>query len=468
MKKLLVAAVAAAFLLCSTAPLSAAELSSYGFMKVVPQFTDNYGYIEDGQGTNDFAVNQRARTFFDFTANEYLKATIGLEWDSAWGNSDGEAGRNDGLALMGDQNMIETKHLYMDFTFPGTEVAARAGQSWIELPSNFGSSILGGDMPAISLNMPINDQLGMTLGWARTYDLNGGFGETKDESGGDDNDILFATLPMNMDGFSLTPFGAYGFLGDGDTFADEGQAIGYGTASSLSGFGGNSLAPFGDDIDAWWLGLSGDVTMMDPIVFLYDVNYGEIDGDDAESSGYVADFAIQYKMDRMTPQIMAYYGSGDDWGDYNSDKPEGKRMPVYFTESFGPTGLGYSNCFGCAGPIADGQFSYYQAGMWAVGLSLQDIVLTDKLTGALQLFYNEGTNDKEMAENGVYTSPAGNRFTEKDSAVEVGAQIDYAMYENLTATLDAGYIAMDLDEDVWNKKFEEEVTRVVMGLTYSW
>jgi hypothetical protein len=73
-----------------------------------------------------------------------------------------------------------------------------------------------------------------------------------------------------------------------------------------------------------------------------------------------------------------------------------------------------------------------------------------------------------MAENGVYTSPAGNRFTEKDSAVEVGAQIDYAMYENLTATLDAGYIAMDLDEDVWNKKFEEEVTRVVMGLTYSW
>ncbi|MFO7877012.1 MAG: outer membrane homotrimeric porin [Desulfovermiculus sp.] len=471
MKKFLVAAVAAAFLLCSTAPLSAAELSSYGFMKFVGQFTDNLGFVEEDKGTSDFALNQRARTWFDFTASENLKATVGLEWDSAWGNSDFDSNgamRNAGLWLSGDRNMIETKHLYVDFTFPGTEVDVRAGQFWVELPSNFGSSILGGDMPALQMNAPISDAMGLTLGWTRTYDLNGGFGETKDSPAGDDNDIFYTAMPIDMDGFSFTPFGAYGLLGDGSTFDSEGVGIGYPGATSL-GAAGTSLAPFGDDIDAWWLGVSGDVTMMDPIAFLYDFNYGEMDGDDFETTGYVADLAFQYRMDMLTLQVMGFYGSGDDWSDYDSSNPEGGRMPVYFTESFTPPAtLGYANCGTCTGSISDGQFSFHQAGMWSVGMSLQNITFSDKLSGDLQLRYNEGTNDKELAENGIYLSPYNNQLTEKDSAIEIGAQVDYALYENLTATLDAGYINLDMDEDVWGQKFEEDLTRIAAGLTYSW
>lgn len=463
MKKLLVAAVAGLFLLCSTAPLSAAELSNYGFMKFVGQFTDNYsggGFIAEDNGDSDFAVNQRARTWFDFTVSENLKATVGLEWDSAWGDGGFDVGRNSGLGLGGDSNMIETKHLYMDFTFPGTEVAVRAGQFWTQLPSNFGSSILAGDTPGLQLNAPLSDQMDLTLGWTRPRDLDGGFGRTQTDESGDDNDLIYASLPISGDGFSLTPFGVYGFMGDGDTIGP----IGYTAATSL-GYFGNDTTPLGDDIDAWWVGVSGDLTMMDPIVFLYDFNYGKIEGDDAESAGYVADLAFQYRMDMMTFELMGFYGSGDDFSDVNDDQ-EGGRMPVYYTEAFGPTGLGYANCFACTGPIADGVFSYHQAGMWSAGISLKDIVFSDKLTGALQLRYNEGTNDKEMA--AIYGTPSGNRMTEEDSAVELGAQVDYALYENLTASIDAGYINLDMDEGVWGQKFEEDITRVAAGLTYSW
>jgi hypothetical protein len=485
MKKLLVAAVAGLFLLCSTAPLSAAELSNYGFMKFVGQFTDNYygstNLLADEQGASDFAVNQRARTWFDFTVSENLKATVGLEWDSAWGDGGFDVGRNSGLGLGGDSNMIETKHLYMDFTFPGTEVAVRMGQFWTELPSNFGSSILGGDTPGVQMNAPLSDQMDLTLGWTRPKDLDGGFDRDSDQDSGDENDLIYASLPISGDGFSLTPFGVYGFMGDGDTIG----AIGYGAATSLGAIGnyvdadgedvlGNGFGQLGDDADAWWAGVSGDVTMMDPIVFLYDFNYGSIEGDDAETAGYVADLAFQYRMNRMTFELMGFYGSGDDASDLINDdgswkdNPEGGRMPVYFTESFGPTGLGYSNCFACTGPIADGVFSYHQAGMWSAGISLKDIVFSDKLTGALQLRYNEGTNDKELAEAGIYLNPANNQLTEEDSAVELGAQVDYALYENLTASIDAGYINMDIDEGVWGQEYEEDITRVAAGLTYSW
>ncbi|MDZ7762711.1 MAG: outer membrane homotrimeric porin [Desulfovermiculus sp.] len=465
MKKLLVGAFAAMFLLCSAAQVMAVELSSYGYMRITGQWLDNGYFVEKGESTpNDFAIAQRARTYFDFTVNENLKATVGLEWDSDWGSKEdtspgvGPDFRNSGLVLGGDQNMIETKHLYLDFTFPGTQVAVRGGQYWVELPSNLGSSILGGDMPALSINLPINDQSSLTVGWTRPYDL-GAFGSGLT---GDEQDILFASLPLGADGFSITPFGAYGFMGDGSTFAAEGQSIGYAGATSL-GYAGTSMAPFGDDVDAYWLGLSGDMSMMDPFVLKYDVNYGNMEGDDAETSGWYADLIAELNMDMMTPQLYGFYGSGDDYDDVANDD-EGGRMPVYFTESFSPTALAHAGCC-VAGTVRDGQFSYHGAGLWSVGFALRNIKFSDKISAMAQIAYSEGTNDKEMAS--IYGSPYNNQLTDEDSSIEFGGELQYYLYENLRAVAEAGYIALDMDEDVWGTDYED-MSRVALSLDYSW
>ncbi len=505
MKKLLVGAIAAMFLLCSAAQVMAVELSSYGLMRITGQWLDgsaNPGPLpKDTSTPDDFAISQRARTWFDFAVNENLKATVGLEWDSTWGSkeatgaTDGPDFRNSGLVLGGDQNMIETKHLYLDFNYPGTEVSVRAGQWWVELPSNFGSSILGGDMPAISLNAPINDRLGLTVGWARPYDL-GSFGDNT----GDEHDILFASLPFSTDGMSFTPFGAYAFLGDGATTTTQEEvvdtivgpagdyvkvydnvtsttdkfSVGYRGATSL-GFAGTGTAPFGDDVDAWWAGVSGDISRADPFVLKYDFNYGQMEGDDAETSGWFADLIAEFKMDRMTPQLYGFYGSGDDADDiikgYDEDgevvyvdNPEGGRMPVYFTESFAPTALGYAGCC-VGGTVVDGQFGYHGAGMWSVGFALRDISFSDKISAMAQIAYYEGTNDKEMSD--IYGNPYNNQLTKKDSAVELDAELQYYLYENLRAVAEAGYIALDMDEDVWGTDYED-ITRVALSLDYSW
>jgi len=166
MKRLAILAILAAFILGTVATASAVELKAAGSWRIHANWLDNTDFNDDdGASEDDFAVGQRARIYFDFIANENLKGVLKLEiGDLRWGNG-GAAPGTDAVA-------IEVKNAYVDFNIPDTEVNIKAGLMGVALPNTLGSSIFDEDVAALVVNVPFNDMIALTVGWARLADNN--------------------------------------------------------------------------------------------------------------------------------------------------------------------------------------------------------------------------------------------------------------------------------------------------------
>jgi hypothetical protein len=459
MKRLAILAILAAFILGTVATASAVELKARGSWRVHANWMDNYDFDDDDPvSEDDFAVYQRARVWFDFVANENLKAVLGLEiGDVRWGDGAGAIGT--------DQRAIEVKHAYLDFNLPDTEVNIKAGLQWIELPSSFGSNIVSKDMAALVVNVPFNDMIGLTVGWARPVDkytddttysnyyLNATTGvieenasTKKEDDLNDEVDVIFLSLPVKGDGFAVTPFYATALIGK-----DSG------------------LARAGDDESPWWAGLNVKLDMMDPIVILADLDYGRWDTDDdtKDRAGWYFDLAVDYKMDMMTPEVFFVYSTGED-----GDNDGSELMPTLYTEVYGPTTFGFA---GSSFGKADGIIGYKGTpagvnidltkdaglgiGLWALGFKLKDMSFMEDLKHDFILMYAKGTNDQVRVDE----------FTEKDSLWEVDFNTKYQMYENLAAIVELGYVKVNLSDDEMANRDElldEAAWKMAVGFKY--
>lgn len=463
MKKLATLLLAAGLIFGASQPqASATDFKASGIWDFNFEWNNTSFYKSDKGDT--FNAKQRLRTQIEAIASESLKGVLFLEiGDQNWGRA------SQGASIGTDGTVIEVRYSYIDWVVPNTDLKVRMGLQPIALPSfvGGGSPILDHDAAGILVNYQFNENVGLSAFWMRAEHGNSSYKH------GDDLDVLGLTLPLNGDGWALTPWGAYGFVGrnslvNGDWDTETGllpQGI-YGDDASLSN--SNNKVP------AWWLGVGGELTYFDPFRIAFDFAYGKVHWDDIsqfmdlDRAGWLAMLSVDYKMDNMTPGLMFWYSSGDDSDPYDGSE----RIPIMRSQ-WAPTSFGFDGGFGISSCDILG---VSPGGSWGVLAQIQDISFMEDLSHTLRVGYYIGTNDEDAVRNGTtlfadsFSYPI--YLTRKDHMLEVNLENQYKIYENLIFALDMGYLHLDYDDDVWRyamdtDNIEKNVWKVGVNLRYA-
>ncbi len=418
MKRFALVALVAALLFSVVSSASATELKVRGHLDVYGMWSANLNdFDSDSADGDNYMTTQRMRTYFDYVANENLKAVLGLEMDNVWGDNTDNVGGDWGTDGKGN---IEVKHAYLDFTLPDTTVNIQAGLQYIALPGVFGNPVFDDDAAGITVSAQINDMFGVAVGYSRgvdkDYNTQSAAGVDKD-----DVDMAFIAAPVTMDGFSVTPYFAYGWLGQ-NAFANSTGEIELANGAAVA---------MTDDTTLWVLGANAELTMFDPLTFAADLIYGqsdwEVNGDDVDSDGWYAALAASYKFDMLTATLFSTYFTGMD------DDDDDLGMIPQLAEGWGITPyIGGVRAFGTTYDT----FSGVDNAVWATGLKLAKITFIEKLSHDLTIAYAQGTSDED----------AGMDFDEEDSAWEVYLVNKYMIYENLAAINELGFFAPEFDD----------------------
>ena len=482
MKKLMTLALAAAMMLGATTGANAIDFKAKGQWIMSFDYGQhaNFRSNQDGKpgsgykNEDEFEARQRVRLQLDAVASEALSGTVFFEiGDQVWGDNDS------GGALGADSNnVVELKRAYIDWMVPQTDLKVRMGIQGLALPAftTNASQILDDDVAAVSLNYQFNENVGLTAFWARPYNDNGGyFSEHSNYAGRDvnymDNMDMFAVLlPLTFDGVKVTPWVMYAAMGPGLVGLDSNGDVAMGNAwdrvstGMVSGFTGTDWNDtYGN---AFWAGVTGEVTYWDPFRIAWDVNYGSAAYADEKMNreGWLASLLLEYKLDWGTPGLYGWYSTGDD----NNPRNGSERMPVVSANGNNQ----FSNFAFNGNPYIarEGILGSTMVGTWGIGARLKDVSFLEDLKHTLRVNFMGGTNAPKMAkyvrENDFYTKRGveygygvgGDAFdpiylTTEDYALEVGLTNTYKMYDNFTIMLDAAYIAMWLDDSrsTWGK-----------------
>ena len=474
MKKLMTLALAAAMMLGAATGANAIDFKAKGqwimsfdygmhgdFAKSKAKNNSGFGKHED-----EFEARQRVRLQLDAVASEALSGTVFFEMgDQIWGQD------STGGALGADGKVVELKRAYIDWMVPQTDLKVRMGIQGLALPSftTNASQIFDDDVAAVSLNYQFNENVGLTAFWARPYNDNGGYKSQwsgKDYDNYMDNMDMFAVLlPLSFDGVKVTPWVMYAAMGPGMFNYDKkpGNAWGRASAGMISGFKGTD---WNDSYgNAFWAGVTGEVTYWDPFRIAWDVNYGSASYEDEKMNreGWLASLLLEYKLDWGTPGLYGWYGSGDDSNPRNGSE----RMPVVSANGNNQ----FSNFAFNGNPYIarEGVLGSTMVGTWGIGARLKDMSFLEDLKHTLRVNFMGGTNAPKMAKymqdgyhagekRGVESINAATAYdpiylTTEDYALEIGLTNTYKMYDNFTVMLDAAYVALWLDDSrsTWGK-----------------
>ncbi|MBZ4684486.1 MAG: hypothetical protein JG774_231 [Desulfomicrobiaceae bacterium] len=414
MKRFACAALLASMLFGAAWSASAAELKTRGSIDVYGQWSQNlYDFNSDVSDADNHSINQRVRMYFDYVASQNLKGVVGFEIDTDWGR---DAGFGTDQSIRGSSGKdftkggsVEIKHAYIDFTYPDTTVNIKAGLQPVALPGVFGSPIFDDDAPAIVVSAPINDMFAVTAGFMRDEDTNtDNIVSTAKDQKDQERDASFLAAPIKLDGFAITPYFAYGWVGE-DRETDEAYNL-------------------------WWLGANAELTMFDPLTFAADLMYGSTTGLDENDHGWYGALAASYKFDMVTPTLFFTYASGDD-----DDATDGSEIMPTLSEGWAISPMTGARAFSTTWDTWGLTGLPQEAGlaMWTVGLKLDKIQFIDKLSHTLVVAYLKGTSDEDSAQ----------LFDEESHAFEVYLANTYKIYENLSAIVEFDYFAPDFNDD---------------------
>jgi len=404
MKRFALAALLAAMLFGVATTVSATELKVKGNLDVYGiwsgNLVDHYSETKDG---DNYMTTQRMRTYFTFQTNENLKAVLGLEMNNNWGQGDNSAGGGWGSD---GRDVIRVKHAYLDFNFPDTAINVKAGLQGVALPGVFGNPVFDDDAAALVVSAPINDMFGLTVGYTRGEDDEDNYDTPfAPYAGKDDVDMAFIAAPITLDGFAMTPYFGYAWIGENTSYTFAGDG----------------------DSTVWVLGANAALTMFDPLTFAADLIYGVGENDDYKTKGWYAALAASYKLDMLTATLFGTYATGaDDDADKDNYLPtlrEGWALSPYLggARAFS-TGLSDGFASNTLGVGNDG------TGLWTVGLVLDKITFVENLSHKLVIAYARGTGDDDTS-----------LFTKEDDGWEVYFVNKYMIYENLAAINELGY-----------------------------
>ena len=485
MKKLMTLALAAAMMLGAATGANAIDFKAKGqwIMSFDYGMHGNFGESKAknnsgfGKHEDEFEARQRVRLQLDAVASEALSGTVFFEMgDQIWGQD------STGGALGADGTVVELKRAYIDWMVPQTDLKVRMGIQGLALPSftTNASQIFDDDVAAVSLNYQFNENVGLTAFWARPYNDNAGyyknsdFGDTQYKNYMDNMDMFAVLLPLTFDGVKVTPWVMYAAMGpgmlDGKEVAGKWTMSSFGNAWKRAGAGMTSGFFGFDDVDtygnAFWAGVTGEVTYWDPFRIAWDVNYGSAsyDNEKMNREGWLASLLLEYKLDWGTPGLYGWYGSGDD----SNPKNGSERMPVVSANG----NNGFSNFAFNGNPYIarEGVLGTNMTGTWGIGARLKDVSFLEDLKHTLRVNFMGGTNAPKMAK---YIRDYGNPYakpgvrdvaryataydpmylTTDDTALEIGLTNTYKMYDNFTVMLDASYVALWLEDSrsVWGK-----------------
>jgi len=458
MKRLIILAVLCAFVL-SAAVASAADIKASGAWVVEANWNANWDFGTKGDMSSEvrdksaFAVHQRLTTTFQFIANENLKGVLQTRYGTQnWGARSFTLGAGDSRDNNADDNRITVRQAYIDFNWPDTTVHVRAGYQGVSLPAAFGggSLVLDEEIGAAVVSGAITDNVGYLFGYARAvdgYDFNDASNDTKSYI-----DAYIAAAPMNFEGFSFAPFGMYAPIGRNYAAAD--------TPAGLRAL--NATDQAGKNFDhAYWLGAAFTMDLFDPFVLKADVNYGKVASNRAQNrrSGWLFDAALEYKgFDFMTPEVFFVYTSGEN-GNASKGSGSSDRMPVLAAQNWAIGSFFFGGDRLLAGSI---QETNNYMGFWALGLSLKDIQsFAEGLTHDAHFIFAKGTNDKnsytnwssnpnESSGDSQYNMTYGRTLTTKDTLWEVDFNTAYKLYDELTLSLDLGYVNLSTKQGRWD------------------
>ena len=495
MKKLRWLVVLAAMLFATAANADGIDVKVKGTWDFVFGWATNqsdgfHGGRYDTRADDNFIARQRVRTQINFITSEYLQGVlmfeIGMtEWGRDGGSKNGPAS---GGGLDADGVNVKTKRAFLDWLIPNTEVSVRMGIQGVSLPmaNGYCNPVFSADVAGIVVNSPITDMFGVTAFWLRPFNRqlndgadNRGFGDHLE----DEMDIVGLALPITGDGWSVTPWGMYARNGNASNYYEYISSY-WGTADNYIGQGDDNSSANG-----WWLGLSAQVDIWDPLTFGFDVMYGRMGkanvglynmGDDptranmlgsgdAGTRGWFFDAALNYKLDWGTPGIFGWYATGDN----RDDVEDGQfgRMPVVgVDDGFTPTSFGFSGSY--SGISSNGAITYTGMGTWGIGLQIADMSFIQDLSHTLRVAYYQGTNDHKIirdlggADAIPHLSAENIYLTDKDRVWEVNFDHQYKIYENLTAVLELGYINLHLDDDTWTEHKTDDAWKAQVIFRY--
>lgn len=472
MKRIVTLLLAAGLVFGAAGVSQAVDIKAKGVFDLNFESADR-SFLKNNNNDDHFNVKERFRSQIDIIASESLKGVVFFEiGDVNWGQ------QTTGGALGTDAIAVEVRYAYVDFVVPGTDLMLRAGLQPLTLP-NFvaGSQVLNHDGAGLAAILPINENVSVTALWARAENDN--FGGRAMGTGlpnqdhrfkSDSLDVFGLIVPLTFDGVKVTPWAAYAMAGRNSLSQSAGgtqlNRLQYGLLPTLPADLGMATGLISDSHgNAWWLGLTGEITLASPFRFAWDANYGRVDlgtakttfaglprDMDVKREGYIISALVEYKMDMMTPGLIFWYGSGDDSNPWDGSE----RMPT-MRPSWNATSYGFDGAFGLNGN--SNMIGEDNAGTWGVIAQLKDISFMEDLSHTLRVGYYRGTNDKAMANGqadwGVGGPSLANGkwlyLTEEDDVWEVNFDTRYNIYENLTLCVELGYLHLNLDEGVWGQ-----------------
>lgn len=431
-----------------------------------------YDYMED-----NFESRSRVRIQLDATASESLSGQAYFEIGKAiWGKA---TGAQDGAALGADSDTIKLKRAYIDWLPPETKLCVRMGIQAFRSPfyALDGPTILTADGAGVTITYPANENVSLTAFWMRPYNDNYTAAKGQDDSGFMDNmDLGGLMLPLRFDGWAMTPWGIYGAIGPNTFRNSEGQfqnristPDGNQVFSGLFPLLGNNPKINNKTTHAyahaWWTGLAGELTMLDPWRIAWEFTYGSVawtDDEPMDRKGWMGAMLVEYRANWGIPGFYGWYASGDD-----DDLANGSERLPYIVNDFGVSG--FSDTF--AGPSLNGMerdrvIANTLIGTWGVGFRLKDMSFLPDLKHTFHASLWGGTNSSGILEkihdrtgewmsintNGAPPMGRDNIYlTDKDYALEFGLLNKYRIYENLTFDLELGYVhlMMDRSDNVW-------------------
>ena len=487
MKKLLILALVASFVLGAAITAKAdTEVKISGRMDFAIGWMDNYDF---GDRLNDvsedgFVTRERVRTQFEFIANENVRGVLQFEiGESAFGNP------NARFDLSGDGVNVETKHAYLQFNIPNTDLLVSIGLQALTVPGVWGSQVFDDDVAALVMSYPINDMFTVVAFWARPYDLNSDTDNTQNgtslrtvQNEWDEYDLFGLLVPITVKGvLNVTPYFLYGTLGcdvvgsvAGGTISGRNEAQGLLSLGPLTNQFNAARDLFdSENLETWWAGMNFKLTYFDPFTFAFDVIYGDVwDNDEIlQREGWFFAAEAAYKMDFMTIALGGWYGTGEDGDPTNGSE----RFPTA-RPSFKPTSMGFDG----SSLLGTGSFSELMSqgygdngGTWGLVLALRNISFIDDLTHTLRVAYYQGTNSPgclhdDSAAFGPYVNYAyGNMnmimLTSKDFAWEINFDHKYQIYENLAAYCEMGMVDITRSKKPWTDR-----TNRIWDNTYNW
>lgn len=466
MKRIVTLLLAAGLVLGAAAGSQAADIKAKGTWQNNLSWADRAA-PQEGEGDN-FRASTRLRTQIDVIASENLKGVVFFEiGHQNWGEAGDD--NKDGGALGTDGRAVKVRYSYVDWVIPQTSAQVRVGLQPFGVPTfAVPMAVLDTDGAGITVSGQFTENVGAALFWLRPYN---NYGYNNDQH--DAMDVVGLTVPLTFDGVKVTPFGMYSVIGKDTDFGDGGNNK-KGVANGLLPVGGAALVKGSNDDhgNAWWAGITGELTMFDPFRIAADFAYGSVDMGEAgrfdlKRSGWYAALSADYKLDFMTPGLIGWYASGDDenWQDGS------ERMPVIDTDvaltSYGFDGGTYNR---------SGIFNGTSlAGTWGILAELKDISFIEDLTHVVRFGYIQGTNNTAMVTNNATgiklagMTNVGNDLylTTKDGMWEVNVDSQYQIYKDLSLCVELGYINLDYDENIWgNDTYNENNFKAAMSLNY--